>query len=187
MATETLVQTPPRSVIFMARRREQRLVKEREIPQYNQAGERVNVKAGQTVEFREGRLDVPMSGTMKLAKGQEAPAEEILEWLRTHPDNGDMFDGFWEVDPVVPAPSEQEMSKLIALAQEYDVPGLEAFLEQEQAGYHRQVLVAACQGSLDKAREVQREIAAQRSAQQQAQAQAHAAKAAAKPAAKAKE
>lgn len=159
MATETLVSSPSKSVMFMSRRSELRLVKKPQQPVFGPGGSQVRIEAGETLAFKDGRLDVPTDRPVSLEAGETAAPDEVLEFLRGHKFLDDLYDGFWEVDPVVPAPSEDEMSTLIAIAQAHDVQKLEAYLEQETAGYARPVLVQAATNALEQARETRAKIA----------------------------
>lgn len=154
---------PP--LLFMSRRSDLRLTKKARYPKMGEAGQKVGETQGQSISFIDHRLVVPRQGDMKitdlLGAGEwEAGAEEIATYLRKHRLNGDMFEGFWEVDPVAPAPTEDEMDALQDAALRLDDLALSALIEREENGWNREVVLRVARKTLSKVRTVQEEARA---------------------------
>lgn len=138
--TEVLVSAPSKLVTFAAKREDLRLVRRARYPRYEgglPAGETV----GQCIAFVNGRLDVPMEGTVTLEDGRTAPAVEILEWLQTHRLFGDVFEGFFKVEMAAPAPTQEEMQAMVDAAMALDVERLEEIVRQEEDGWARDAIL----------------------------------------------
>lgn len=164
--TET-VQTPKAVRLFAARRENLMLTKVGVYPVRDANGQQIDMKPGEKVEFQGGRFEVPTDGgEVALKDGRRVEAGPILEWLGRHPLNGDMQEGFWEVNLAAPAPSQRELEALQTMALELDADGLAKFVEAEKAGWAREELLAVAEGTLERVRA--------REAEQQAQIEARA-------------
>lgn len=138
--TEVLVSAPSKLVTFAAKREDLRLVRRARYPRYEgglPAGETV----GQCIAFVNGRLDVPLEGTVTLEDGRTAPAEEILEWLMNHRLMGDIFEGFFKVEMAAPPPTQEEMQAMVDAAMALDVDKLEEIVRQEEEGWQREAIL----------------------------------------------
>jgi hypothetical protein len=138
---EALVSQPDTSVLFMARRRELRLVKTPRYPIYGPAGAKVGENPGQALQFTDGAFRCPREGTVTLEDGRPADAAEILEWLESHRMLNSLEEGFWRVDPTAPPVSQEEMRALMQAAMRLDVDTLEAIVEQERSGWGRSAII----------------------------------------------
>jgi hypothetical protein len=148
--TEPLVSQPGTSTIYLSRRSELRLVRLARYPKFGPAGQQVGEERGQAVQFREGRLDVPLDGEIELENGDKVPASEIREWLENHKLNGSTEEGFWKVDPVAPPVSQDEIASLLSVALDEDA--LVELIEQEESGWNREALLVPAREQLDKLR-----------------------------------
>lgn len=185
--SEALVSQPESSVLFMARRRSLRLVKESILPRYGAAGQKVGEQPGQTVVFRDGTLRVPLEGEMVLEDGRKCDAVEVLEWLEKHPRLKDLNEGFWRVDPTAPPVTGEEMRAIMEAAIELDEDKLVALVEQERAGWDREAVLSTAEDALTRIRTMKQAAAEQAAVEAKAAAEAAVAeKAAAKKAAAAK-
>src|SRR4051812_10252982 len=99
---EQLVTPKPRSVLFMSRRSELRLIKTPRYPVRDAGGRQTAETKGEIVTFRDGRLDVEPDGELELEDGTKVPGGTILQWLEAHKRNGDVNEGFWQVDHLAP-------------------------------------------------------------------------------------
>lgn len=163
---EQLVAARPDVTLFMARRRELRLIKQGRYPVHAPTGQKIGETTGQIVVFRDGRLDVPHEGTMLLEDGRPAEAHEILEWLEKHPRNGDVNEGFWRVDPTAPTPTAVELQALMIAATELDSEKLEELIRQEEDGWARDAILTVARGALDRVRLMQEQAKTAAEAQQ---------------------
>jgi hypothetical protein len=164
VAEQQMVSVPDTSALFMARRGELRLVRKAIRQTRDAEGRPAETIPGETIAFHDGVLRVPHEGTIRLTDGRETEAAGILDWLEAHPLKGDVQEGFWRVDPTAPAPSQAELDKLQELAMELDVAGLEAFIEQESAGWARESLLDVATRTIERAREKLKESDARREA-----------------------
>lgn len=149
-AQEQFVAAGPDGVIFLARRRELRLVMTPRYPIHGQAGQKIGETKGSAIQFMDGRY-------------LTADAEE-LEFLRRHPQLGDVSEGFWEVTPTAPAVTQDEIMLVTETALNFDVDKLTLMLEQEQAGWGRPELLAPISAAIEKITDLQRQIDAQQGA-----------------------
>lgn len=156
---EQIVANRPNVTLFMARRRELRLVRVPRYPIHAPTGQKIGESTGEIVKFTDGRLDVPHEGTMTLEDGRPADAEEILAWLEKHPRNGDVNEGFWRVDPTAPAPSTAELQALMIAATELDADKLERLVRQEEEGWARDAVLTVARGALERVRAIHAQAA----------------------------
>jgi hypothetical protein len=186
------VASPDKTILFMARRSELRLVMKPRYPMIAPAtGQRLGESRGITVAFIDGQLRVPKDGTAKVfdpggAGEADLPAEELLAFLRGHRRKGDVNEGFWEVNPTAPPVSREEIDAIVTAATDWNIEMLEAVVAQETAGWNREDILKVAQGSIDRIRaaeaRVQEQAAAlvseDREAREAAEARAEAAEAA---------
>lgn len=170
---EQLVAPRPDVTLFMARRRELRLIKTGRYPVHAPTGQKIGETTGQIVKFVDGRLDVPHEGDMTLEDGRPADAKEILAWLEKHPRNGDVNEGFWRVDPTAPAPTSDELQALMIAATELDADKLDQLIRQEEDGWAREAILTVARGALERVRAMQEQARA--AAEEQAKVNAAAA------------
>lgn len=166
MATVTapqLVSTPVKSTLFMCRRSDLRLVKVPRYPQFGIGGQKVGEQKGEAIQFVNGRFDVPDSGKVTLDDGRTADAQEILQWLKSHPLLGNVEEGMWVVDQMAPPVSVDEMKMLNRLSMNGDEAAIEEFISQERAGWDRADLIEAAQDALGQVREITAALEAQQS------------------------
>lgn len=151
-ADRVLVSQPDASALFMARRSELKLVKVKVRPIRDAGGDQVDETEGQRIIFRDGVLRVPLTpdAEVKTESDGRVPAEEVLTFLRKHRLNGNLEEGFWEVDPVAPPISPEETEALVDLAINLDADGLHAFIAAEEGGWKRERLVTAAKGTLQR-------------------------------------
>jgi hypothetical protein len=160
---ERLVERPPKTVMFMARRSELRLTKIPRYPIRGASGQQAGESPGETICFRDGRLDVDPTGEVELEDGRKLPGSEVLEWLEKHKRLGDVNEGFWKVDHTAPAPSSVELAQLVEAATELDAERLEALIAQEEDGWAREAILSVARGALARVRQIQNDakVAAQ--------------------------
>lgn len=180
---EQLVSTPRAVTTFLARRQNLRLVKKPRRPIRNLDNETVGETDGLTLEFavyidpvrkeqliaggmdereaqaaaRYGRFECPTEGTVEIFGG-EVDAAELHAWLMRHRLHGDQLEGFWRLEPTVPAVSRDELAKLMEAA--WDEGMLVAIIEQERAGWARPEILEVAEGALDRLRQVMAEAQA---------------------------
>ncbi len=147
-----LVSQPDTSALFMATRSNLRLVKKAIRTIRGPEGEAVDQTLGETLEFNEGVLRVPLApdGEVTCLNGERIPAPDVLAWLGKHRMNGDWQEGFWRVDPTAPPPSQEELDTLQELAIDLNDEGLTLFVEQERAGWNRPQLIEIAERTLEK-------------------------------------
>lgn len=165
MATVTApqyVSQPTKSIMFLARRSDLRLVKTPRYPTFGMGGQKTGELPGQAVQFRDGRLDVPEKGKMTLDDGREADASEIREWMLRHPALGNIEEGFWVVDQLAPPVSEDDLRMLMVNATDSEV--LREIIRQEEQGWARDALLNPAREQLERVEEVDRQIAEERAA-----------------------
>lgn len=153
-APEDVVAQPETTVLFMSRRSELRLTWVARHQKRNlHTGADEGVSPGRAVGFKDNILRLPKVGDEVIVYDNinagpfRAPADEVLTWLRDHPLNGDVHEGFWEVDPVAPAPSKAELTALINAATTLDLVGLDAIIEREAGGWNRSELLEIARGA----------------------------------------
>jgi hypothetical protein len=175
---EQLVAPVASTVLFMSRRSDLRLVKVPRYPQFGAGGMKVGEQPGEAVEFREGRLDVPVAGKMELADGRKVNAQEIHDWLVGNAERdipahrllGDVEGGFWRVDPVAPPVSEEELNRVTDATLDLDVATLREIMAQEEAGWNRDTLLNVARRQIDKIEAIRVEMEAQRAEAEAAEA-----------------
>jgi hypothetical protein len=173
---EQLVAQPRAVTTFISKRQNLRLVKRPRRTVRNASGEEVDQTAGQSIQFdvyldpiqkqraldagltdkeavtasRYGRYDCPTEGMVELERGEEIPAEELHAWLMRHRLNGDWQEGFWRLEVAAPAPTREELDRLMQAA--YDEDMLVKLIEQERAGWDREDIVSVAVGALERLR-----------------------------------
>lgn len=148
--TEQTLSAPPAHRRYLARREELKLVKRRNRPILDN-GEKVDEVIGEAVRFTDGQLIVPFEGELTNAQGGDPlDAAEIIKWLDKHPKNGNKEEGFWLYEEPAPAPSPVEQTQIVTAAEDGDAAGLEALIEQEEAGWHREDLLELMRGTLQR-------------------------------------
>jgi len=148
-AREVVIQTPTASALFMARRRECRLVLDPIYPIYGPAGQKVGEQPGRTVEFRDGRFEIPAGENMTIGAGRVVKTADIRKWLEGHRLNGDTAEGFWQVPTPTPAPSQDELMGLVTATGEGDEAYLLEFIRREESGFNRTDLIEVAQKGLE--------------------------------------
>lgn len=162
MATATaekMVSAPSTDHVFVSRRTDLTLVMTRSKRVFA-GSEEVETEYGHTITFVEGRLTVPRDPDEFVidTQGERIPAPAVLDFLegnqekriRPHRMLGNHEEGFWRYVEPAPAPSEDELTRVQVLAETQDAPGLEDFIAQEQAGWHRDSLLNIAKGSLER-------------------------------------
>lgn len=148
---EQIIDRPRHAVLFMSRRSELRLVLKPIRERRGIEGEKLEHIPGETVCFRDGKLEVPLEGgEMTLDDGRTVESGPILKWLESHRSHGNREEGFWRVDPVAPAPSEDEIGLLTQLATTLDLEGLERFLVTERDGWARPQLLRVAERAIER-------------------------------------
>jgi hypothetical protein len=192
---ESLVAQPKRTVTFISRRQNLRLVKvPRRHERSSATGEITGETQGQSLQFdvyldpvrkqravdaglnereaqaaaRYGRFECPTEGVVTLEYGLEADAADVFRWLSKHRLNGDGVEGFWRVDPSAPPMSREELDRITKASIRHDVETLAAIVEQERAGWDRQDLIAAAEEAIAEVERVQAEIRAELEAEDEA-------------------
>lgn len=141
----------PRAAVrlYMSRRSGLTLVRKPVYPVRGQDGGQITTAPGERVEFVDGVLRLPLTGTVKLGSGDPVPVEDLVEWLREHRLNGNREEGFWATDVAAPAPSVDEIGAITRFATELDSEGLERLLREEKAGWGRAPLLEAATAALE--------------------------------------
>lgn len=147
-APETFVSTPESHILFMARRADLRLVKTPRYPIYGPSGAKVGEQPGEVVAFRAGVLRVPSDGEAELEDSRKISSADLLEWLEDHRLHDDREDGFWRVELPAPAITQDEVTALTRILGDFDVAKLEAFVQQERAGWARPELLEPAEEAL---------------------------------------
>lgn len=168
---EPALSTPAQAVQFTARRKDLRLVKVPIYPRYGAGGIKIGEERGETIPFIDGAFTCPTSGTVTLADGREADAAGVLEFLKTHRLNGNLFEGFTEVAQAAPVPSAEDINAIVQAAERLDAERLEELIATEESGWARDAILTVARASLERVKALQAEVAAQ-----QAEADAAAAK-----------
>jgi hypothetical protein len=183
------------TLVFLARREDLRLTYIARRPQRDATtGAQLEPTRGVTFGFLNGslRLKPDEDGNVMVADpvggaGETlVPLETALKWLRRHRLNGDVNEGFWEVDPTAPPVAQDELDRIVAAATDWDVETLEEMVRQERAGWNRADLIHVAEGSIERIRAmeakaeeavagVQSELQGERDARQKIQAQLDAA------------
>lgn len=157
---------PEKVAVFLARRSGLKLVIKREQQRKDTEGNVVETIAGQRVAFVDGKLRVPLSGTMRGEKGETLKAQEVLNFLLgeegvrpAHPLLGDRFDGFWRHEEPAPAPTATEREMLSQLSMDLDIDGLQRFIKAEESGWDRDTLLTDARSALERAEKMAEERA----------------------------
>lgn len=147
----TVVASPPATKTYIARREDLVLTKKRDRP-IMEGGERVDFETGERIGFKDGMLKVPMGRgeTFDGKRGEELDGPACIEWLEKHELFGHKEEGFWLLELPAPAPTDDEQSELIRLAEERDVEGIEAFIAAEREGYAREELLKIATDTLER-------------------------------------
>lgn len=155
--------TLTREVTFRSKCHNLRLVRvnDTEIPAVV-PGEKGRPIPGLRYEFKEFRLVVDQETLDRdeqyfrdraetLGREYEGPAG-TLEWLRSHPELGSSF---YEVElkDMAPPPDEA-LARVIDMASDLDVDGLEKLLEEERETYQRDVVLVNAERALERSRAI---------------------------------
>lgn len=153
------IQQPARSVLFIAKRSDLRLVWVPRHPIINPAsGVRTGMSRGRVLAFRDGSLTIPLDNPDGMVHGIDTAdagdwSEEtdvVLEWLRNHRLNGDFQEGFEEVKQTAPEISDAELDLLQEAAINFDMDALRAFIAKEESGWQREQLLGRARKTLEK-------------------------------------
>jgi hypothetical protein len=153
-----LVGAPDKTVVFMSRRADLKLVVSRKWERKDGEGNVVETIMGKNVKFENGVLRIPRTGKVRGELGEDLEAAEVLAFLLGDEENGklphrllgDRFDGFWLHEEPAPAPSEDERNALAELVIEQDIEGIERFISQEESGWAREGLLTEARTSLER-------------------------------------
>lgn len=154
------------TVTYAARREDLRLVM---IARYRSrdpvSGQPTGQSQGAFIGFKNGIKTIPKTGRVTLVDtidgGEvEMDAEEVNAWLRRHRLFGDLFEGFFEVAPAVPAVSTQEMNALMEAATSWDVEKLEQIIAEEEAGWGRPEIIEQARAAAARIRDAEAKVAA---------------------------
>ena len=154
---------PSTAVLFTAARADLRLVKKPRRPVWGPDGEQVDLKPGQTFQFRDGMLRVGDDG-VPLEDGTSLAREEALAWLRKHRLYGNPHDGFTEIAQAAPAVSEAELSTLLAASA--DEEALERLIAEEEAGWAREELLRPARERMEQVARIKAELRAEMEAEE---------------------
>lgn len=165
---EPVLSAPPSGRTYVARRSELLLILERDRRRVNQeTGETVETIQGKRLQFTDGQLFVPEKGSVRGARGEKIPAQDVIVHLEGRGEPGDedyvephdMFgnreEGFVRLPKIAPALSEDEAQAVVDLAIAGDLEGLEALHAAEQDGWARADMLELIGSTLDKVRAVQ--------------------------------
>lgn len=164
-ATATIEQqhvSRPTTAVYRAARTDLRLVKKRRRPIRDPAtSEVIGTTEGQVVAFVGGVVEIPLEGTVVLRDTSDAgecelPVDEVLAWLDRHKLIGNPHEGFVKVEVAAPAPSQEELSRLMEAAWDEDM--LAGIIEQERAGWGREAIINVAQGALERVRKLRAEV-----------------------------
>lgn len=151
------VSSPPKNVVFLSNREGLRLVLEPRMDQYNTRGSALPPTDGRTVVFTDNRLVVPLelkgkdkAAMFVCADGRKAPSSEIIEELENHRLCGDKVEGFWRHEEPTPAPTADEVQRIIDYAIGLDEAGLKRLIAEEEDGWCRPALVGQARTSLER-------------------------------------
>jgi hypothetical protein len=157
----SLVARKTETLLFLARREDLRLTYIARRPQRDATtGAQLEPTRGITFGFLNGSLrlkpnedgEVLVADPVGGAGETLVPLETALKWLRNHRLNGDVNEGFWEVDPTAPPMSREEQDRIVAAATAWDAETLEEIVRQERAGWNREDLLHVAQGSIERIR-----------------------------------
>jgi hypothetical protein len=157
-AAQPLVAQPTKTILFLARREELRLVKTPRRPVLNPVdGQRLGESRGVTFAFLNGslRLTPDEKGDVHImdpggAGEATLPLTEALAFLEGHRRFGDVNEGFWRVDPTAPPVTRDELDRIVRAATEFDRETLEAIVEQEASGWNREDVLHVARGSIER-------------------------------------
>jgi hypothetical protein len=158
-AKEPTVSRPDASDVWMAMRHDLRLVIEAIYPIYGPGGRVVGQERGKTIRFQEGVLRVPHKGKVKLEDGSDIDAATIRSFLENHRLVGDLYQGFWRVDPVAPPVQEEELEALLDAALRLDIDQLRRIAEDERSGWGREPVIRRAEDAIAKIEAMQAEQA----------------------------
>lgn len=158
---EQLVARPEDGTVYMSRRSDLRLLKTQTRNRYNAEGSVIETIQGECILFRDGVLRLPTRGKALIDKGMKVPVGELREWLEDHKSFGDREEGFWRVDPVAPPVGEVELERLTEITTDLDIPRLEAFIAQEEAGWAREKLLKAARAALERVQDAMTRLRAE--------------------------
>jgi hypothetical protein len=164
--TDTVVSQPRREVSFAARRDTLRLTKVARYPVRDQSGQKIDETHGVVIKFQDGMLRIPTEGKVKTEQGRDVDAAEIVAWLKQHPLNGDMHEGFWPIPQAIPLISGEEQERITQAAIMHDVETLDAILKSERAGWNRYEVVSQIERAVDQIEIVQEQVRQQIEAEQ---------------------
>jgi hypothetical protein len=119
--------------IFLSRRRDLVLVATPDREALD-ALHRPYIVPGTRFEFHNGRF--------------ETTDPDTIEWLRRHPRNGDMSEGFSEVEPQAPVP-EGELLDLATAGATGDVEKIRAIVATEESTWKREIVLRTAEATLD--------------------------------------
>jgi hypothetical protein len=153
-----MVSAPEGDRVYLSRRSELVLVIKRDLPKTDREGNVTETIQGQRVSFSDGQLRVPTSGWVTGTRRERIKAEDVRDFLEGNEEKdiaphlllGDREGGFWRHVEPAPAPSEDELNRVLELAEDRDVEGLEELVAQERAGWARAELLKVAQGSLER-------------------------------------
>jgi hypothetical protein len=146
---DTIVSQPQQLKTYAARRAELVLVMKPERNVHGPGGERVDVTPGIRLQFADGVLRVPLTGTVQTQQGREIPAEDVLEFLERHRLYGDRFEGFTEIPQAAPPVSEDEMAQIMYAVAMGDLDRLNGVLDAERSGWNRPEIIKGVQQGLE--------------------------------------
>lgn len=162
---EHTVAAPANEKVYVSRRSELKLFLQRDMPLRSQAtGEVVDTRQGKRLQFRDGRLVIPLgSKTMRGERGELLDVAEVLDLLEGNEDEGipphmllgNREEGFWELPKVAPPLGELEAERVVELAIAGDTDELEAMLDAEREGWQRTEMLELVEGALSKVRAAQ--------------------------------
>lgn len=155
-----MVSKPTADVLYLARRKDLRLVIERKEDIKDAGGNVVRTNLGKRIAFSEGVLRVPARGQMRGEAGEVLAVDEVMAFLEgdeetgklAHHLFGDRFEGFWRQDMAPPAPTQAERDTLLELAMDLDETRLLSFIAQEEEGWARPELLESAASTLERVR-----------------------------------
>jgi hypothetical protein len=157
---EPLMSAPEATDVYMSMKLDLRLVKTPKYPVYGPSGAQVDMRPGEVLAFREGVLRIPHEGSVTLEDGRQIDAADARSFIERHRLLGDQFMGFWRVDPVAPPIGEQELEAIMDAALNGDAETLQRIVDQETAGWGREVLIRRAQAAIEKIERVRAEFEA---------------------------
>ncbi len=171
---KAVMSQPDKSVLFMARRESCRLALKQRYPTRDPvSGQPTGMTEGIFVGFRENAFRCPTKGKVTLRDtldGGEATvdAEWLLDRLLNHRLYGDMWEGFWRVDPAAPPVSQEEQDALMDAAIRLDIDALRRVLYEEEQGWKRDVVLRTARRGIEQIEETHRAYAEEKAAEEAA-------------------